>query len=182
MWCYKDFNTVEMLPDFFKNIEEFNILTSIYDDELLLLQEKAKETINDFFIETASSEMLDKYCLIFDIDINQNKLENIKSKLAEIPPFSLEYLQQAINRLTGGTCEITVISNYKISIIYTSLYIDMDIETIRNVIYNIIPCNIEVYLSYLFTKYFDYYEYSYEDLMAYGWNSIRYGKFDFRVS
>lgn len=92
MWCEKSFNTVEMLPDFFKNIEEFNVLTSIYDNELTLLQEHMKKTINNFFIVTADDQTLDKYCLLFDIDVNQDKLTNIKSKLAEIPPYNLEYL------------------------------------------------------------------------------------------
>lgn len=175
MWCEKSFNTVEMLPDFFKNIEEFNVLTSIYDNELTLLQEHMKKTINNFFIVTADDQTLDKYCLLFDIDVNQDKLTNIKSKLAEIPPYNLEYLENAINRISGGYCSIIVESNYKIKIVYTSLYADIDESIVKNEIYNIIPCNIEVDLTYDFITYEKLYEYSYSNLQNQTWKNVIYG-------
>ena len=177
MWCEKSFNTIELLPDFFKNIYEYQILCKIYDNELDLFQKELIQTMNNFFIETANSTVIDKYCMLFDIDLNQDKFENLKKKLSEIPPYNINSLETTVNRITGGTCKVSIISNYHIKIEYSSLYINVDKTLIMTQIYNILPANIYVNLIYDFCTYGYIKSYNYQNISNISWLELMYRKF-----
>ena len=174
MWTDKKISLIDNVPEFYKGIYEYQQLFNILDSEILLLKQKTAQDKEDLFLATASNEILLKYenMLLVTGEDTEEKRQNIINKMSEFPPFSYNEIEKIVKRHISHPFIVNKCKDFVLSIKYRG---GQEINNITNIvsdIYNIIPANVKVEMTYDFYKYIDALQDSYSDLSQKTWNNV----------
>lgn len=168
---------IEKIPEYYQKIYEFNVLFEILDEELLRLANAYDKYEKDLFIATASDDILLKYANLLQIGDTDFELLRAKiiEKFSEIPPFSYETIKKVVQWHTKSTPNVSKCEGYVINIDYKQGNYMQDFTNIYKDIYNIIPANIAINISYIFMSYIDYITTIYQKLSSKTWQQMTIG-------
>lgn len=176
MWTDKNINLIDKVPDFFAEIYEYQTLFEVLDSELELLKENMNNYSNNLFLSTADESILTRYQNILKTsgETDEEKRENIVAKFSETVPFGLNSLKSVVDRHINGDCSLYQATGKIYAYYESDTYIE-DTTALMYDVYNIIPANLQFYISYLYAKYSKYSSNIYSELAQKTWQDLKLG-------
>ena len=122
---------IEYMPNFLKDIREYNIIFSNEDIELDLLKEKIEKVLDEVIVSSAETYGIDRYEKIYSINNNSNDITtrrfNILSKINNRVPYSYSWLVNKLDNTIGKDNYVITqdVNNYKIKIEILAMFKDI---------------------------------------------------------
>ena len=154
---------IELLPYFLRDVTEYNALYTAFEVYFLDLgQEIQRMRLRVFYddLDEAGCEMWED---IMGLSVRQGatlqeRIEAIKSTAANYPPYTDETLEARLTNLLGE-------DGYRITRDYDNYSILIELylsdkgagKDVENMLRNILPCNLDVFIRYLYETWFDCY-------------------------
>lgn len=177
----RNINLIELLPQIYRPIKDFNAMTVVSGKELASLYEGVVKLLDNQFISTCDVETIGKWEKYFGIipnstDTLDDRKFRVLAKLNDSPPYTDRYLVQRLMELCG-------VNNFKITRDYGnySLLIEISLnstsktETIKNIIRDIVPANINLTIREYRSRYTQVSQFTHDELSKYKHDEIKLG-------
>lgn len=97
----------EFLPDLYDGVREFEVLFSVEDEMVDQIEQQIKRVKDNQWIQTADEQMITFHEQLLGILANPEiedlafRRQRILNRMQSMPPFTLSYLRDHLNRLFG---------------------------------------------------------------------------------
>lgn len=97
----------EFLPDLYAGVREFEVLFSVEDEMVDQIEQQIKRVKDNQWIQTADEQMITFHEQLLGILANPEiedlafRRQRILNRMQSMPPFTLSYLRDHLNRLFG---------------------------------------------------------------------------------
>ncbi|MFV0552281.1 MAG: putative phage tail protein [Anaerorhabdus sp.] len=172
---YSDF-----LPDILREIIEFKEIGNSIDIELDKYYVEMKNLLNNGFVESADLETIKRWEKIFNInspiqDDLPSRRNAVKAQMMGQPPININTLKVYTEAYLGVSVSVMLHSNpYVISIQYKGIQKLPDMAPYYTSIYDLIPANIKVLITYAFRTWGSVNSGMWENIKTKSWNEVLY--------
>lgn len=143
---------IEYMPNFLQNVREFNIISSLEDEELEKLKLQVDNILKEVIVNTSEGYGLQRYEKIYNINVVSADIDvrrfNIISKINNKVPFTYKWLDNKLKQLVGeNNYRINIeYDNYKVIISIVYLFGDI-VNTLQKDLKELLPANLIIQIN-----------------------------------
>lgn len=142
----RDINLIRYLPPYLKEYTELAAILNAENPEFKLADESAEKLLNNMFIETADEHGISRFEKLLNITpASEDTLESRRKRVMFLwnfkVPYTMRYLKEKLTEICGDDYSLSI-RDYCIDIL-THLFEYGDMENVRNMLIEMIPCNMK---------------------------------------
>lgn len=143
---------IDYMPNFLQDVREFNIISSLEDDELEKLKLHIDNILKEIVVNTSEDYGLQRYEKIYNIDVVSADIDvrrfNIISKINNKAPFTYKWLDNKLKQLVGeNNYKINIeYDNYKVIISIVYLFGDI-VNNLQKDLKQLLPANLIIQIN-----------------------------------
>lgn len=175
-WYRSATDTSGLLPDCLNANDLFQQLSKAIDVGIDDLKAYSENVVNNCYVLTADSDLIDRYEKIFSLSSSGLSLDarrsRVVSHLCLRPPVNEVMLKAMMSGILGEIVKVESVGDYSIVVKYREQTGYENVEYAKILIRKIVPANLELEIVYAYVEWQNILKFLWSDIKNYTWQQI----------